>query len=268
MATLVIGLLKVNKNNFGTDASNRMEEFGLTVQQANSSLKAQMGGRSGVRMLVAPEYYWSGYGEIGHRYKQHGPIAMSRDSKHDIYRGLKRISSRAGSLVLVAGSIFYSKPGGQQTSALNVCPVLRNGSFLLKAYKDFDDGSAKKNPERFAYVTKNSDPSFKAGGIRFGLEVCGDHNNDGGRGGKLKKWTTANGKSIDVQILISDSNFVQPGSVVATKYVVQCDIGGTAAGIAVYPGGGPFGFANAIGASAVGGSQVNGASVYCYRLDC
>ena len=266
MATLVVGLLRVNKNNFGADSSNRMAEFGLAVQQANSALKAQMGGAPGVRLLVAPEYYWSGYGEIGQHVKQQGPLAMSRASKHDIYSGLKKISSRAGSLVLVAGSIFYTKPNGQRTAALNVCPVLRNGQFLLKAYKDFDDGSAGKNSKNFDYDTKDSNPYFKVDGVRLGLEVCGDHNADGAKGGKLKKWATAHGKSVDVQILISDSNFVQSNSVVATKYVVQCDIGGTAAGIAVYPAGGPYGTANQIGASAAGGSQVNGAVVHCYKL--
>jgi predicted amidohydrolase len=265
MTTLVVGLLKVDKNKFGADASNRMAEFGLSVQQANATLKAQMGGAEGVRILVAPEYYWSGYDQIGHHQKQHGPLAMDRDSKHQIYAGLKAISSQAGSLVLVAGSIFYQKPDGARTAAFNVCPVLRNGQFVLKAYKEFDDGAAKKNPGRYNYDTKDSDPYFKVEDIRFGLEVCGDHDN-GTNGGKLKTWTTATGKSIDVQILVSDSSHVLANSVVATKYVVQCDIGGTAAVIAVYPAGGPYAIANSIAATGIGGTQVNGAVVYYYKL--
>jgi hypothetical protein len=37
---------------------------------------------------------------------------MSRDAKHDLYDGLKKISSKAGSLVIVGGSIFYKKTVG------------------------------------------------------------------------------------------------------------------------------------------------------------
>ena len=55
-------------------------------------------------------------------------------------------------------------------------------------------------------------------------------------------------------------------SVVATKYVVQCDIGGTAAGIAVYPAGGPYVLANTIPATGIGGTQVNGAELYYHKL--
>ncbi len=268
VTSLTIGLLKVNKNGFGADASNRMTEFGMTVAQADSILKARQGRTGGVRMLVAPEYFWSGYDQIGQNYKQHGPVAMERDDKHAIYAGLKKISSKAGSLVLVAGSIFYQKPSGTRSTTYNVCPVLQNGSFLLKAYKDFDDGASGKNSADYDYDTKASKPYFKVGGIGFGLEVCGDHNNQGGLGGKLKQWNANANKTIDVQIVVSDSMTIMAGSVAARTggYVVQCDIGGTAAGLAIYPSGGPYTSANAIAANGASAAQVNGGSILYYSL--
>jgi hypothetical protein len=268
MPHVVVGLLKVDKNGFGADASNRMAEFGIAVAQANSILKSHQKSRRGVRMLIAPEYYWSGYGTIGQHVRQHGPMPMGRDDKHTLYRGLKRVSSGAGALVIVAGSIFYQKPGGGRSAAYNVCPVLRNGRFLVKSYKDFDDGAAGKNSATYDYDTKASEPYFRVDGIGFGLEVCGDHNDQRGLGGRLKQWNANAGRTIDVHILISDSNFVQPPSVAARAggFVVHCDIGGTAIGIAAYPAGGPYTPANALNPSGVSGTQVNGASLFYYDL--
>ena len=268
MPQVTLGLLKVDKNGFGADASNRMAEFGLTVAQADAVLKAKQGNQGGVRMLVAPEYFWSGYGQIGQRHLQHGPQAMSRDAKHEIYAGLKKVSSKAGSLVLVAGSIFYEKPGGGRSTTYNVCPVLQNGKFLLKAYKDFDDGASGKNSATFDYDTKASDPYFKTGGVGFGLEVCGDHNNQGGLGGKLRQWNATAGKTIDIQIVVSDSMQIMAGSVAARAggFVVQCDIGGTAMGIAVYPVGGPYDRTTVVAANGVSGAQVNGGTVMYYGM--
>ncbi len=265
--SVVIGLLKVSKHNFGPDPANRVAEFGMAVQQANAILKSQQ--RGGIRVLVAPEYYWSGFGEIGKVIRQQGPLAMDRAGKHDIYKALKKISGQAGSLVLVAGSIFYQKPDGTRTAAFNVCPVLRNGRFLLKSYKEFDDGASGKNAGTLSYDQKDSDPYFKVDGVGFGLEVCGDHNDQGGQGGRLKRWNAAAGKTIDIHLLVSDSMTVLGGSVAARAggYLVQCDIGGTTMGIAVYPAGGAYSPATASPAIAIGGTQVNGASVHCYRLE-
>ena len=265
MTDVCIGLLKVNKANFGIDATNRATEFSMAVQQANAILKSQQKG-SGIRVLVAPEYYWSGYGQIGKIVKQHGPQPMSRDDKHDIYDALKSASSQAGSLVLVAGSIFYQKPSGNSTSAYNVCPVLSNGKFLLKSYKQMDDGAARKNPGSLTFDYKTSAPYFKYDGVRFGIEVCGEHYDHAKGSARLKDWVNINNKTIDIQILISDSTSINAPSVVATGYVVQCDIGGTAGGIGVYPAGGAYGTATALKPVSVSGTQINGASIYCYKV--
>ena len=263
MTELVVGLLKVDKHNFGPDSSNRAQEFATTVTQANAALKKHATGKT-IRMLVAPEYYWSGYGEIGKFHKQTGALAMDRSGKHDIYKELKTISNQAGSLVLVAGSIFYKKPNGSSASAYNVCPVLQNGKFILKAYKDYDDGYASKNPGTLVQTAKSSDPYFKVGTVRFGIEVCGEH-------GRLSKWNAKANKSIDVQIMVSDSSFLQKPFVVATSYLVQCDIGGTAVGTAVYKAdaktvGNEIDAKDSIVPDEICDPQVNGTTVAIYKL--
>ena len=90
MTDVAIGLLKVDKNVFGGDTTNREQQFSMTVMQANSALKAIAAG--GVRIFVAPEYFWPEYGQIGKRILQTGPLAMDRDDKHGIYDALKRVS--------------------------------------------------------------------------------------------------------------------------------------------------------------------------------
>lgn len=259
MPYLALGVLKVDKNGFGADPGNRAAEFDMTVQQANALLKVKQGGRAGVRMLVAPEYFWSGYGPIGKVYRRPGPLVMDRDDKHALYSALKTTSKKAGSLVLVAGSIFYHKPRGTTDAAYNVCPVLRNGSFLLKAYKEFDDGAADMNPGTLTYSVKESRPYFKVEGIGFGLEVCGEH-------GRVARWNATAGKTIRVQILVSDGMLVHPPYVVATSHVVHCDIGGSALAVAVYPAGAPYDRSTAISAEGISAAQVNGGTVHYWGL--
>jgi hypothetical protein len=266
MTDVAIGLLKVDKNVFGGDTTNREQQFSMTVMQANSALKAIAAG--GVRVFVAPEYFWSEYGQIGKRILQMGPLAMDRDDKHGIYDVLKRVSKQAGSLVIVAGSIFYKKPNGGAEAAYNVCPVLQNGGFLLKSYKQMDDGAAGKNAGSMNFSYKDSVPYFRVGGVRFGIEVCGEHQHgaSGGTMRRLKDWATANGKTIDIQLLASDSMPPVPASVIATKYFAQCDCAGTDAAVRLFPAGGPYDSTTAIQPVSVTGSQVNGGIVYCYKV--
>lgn len=259
MPSVAIGILKVDKHTFGPDASNRATEFSMAVQQSDALLKEQ---NADIRVLIAPEYYWSGYDEIGKNVKQLGPTPMGRDDKHDIYKELEKISKQAGSLVIVAGSIFYQKPGGKKATAYNVCPVLQNGKFLVKSYKNMDDGSASKNPGTLIHTSKVSAPYFEVSGVGFGIEVCGDHGDQ-----RLKKWNAAAGKTIDIHILISDSMLPLQGSVDARigGYLVQCDIGGTEMGAAVYPVGPVYNKTTSVGGT-VNSPQVNGATTHCFNL--
>jgi hypothetical protein len=270
MPNIALGLLKVDKHDFTVDASNRLNEFRLAVSQANSALRALQSVHGGIRMLVAPEYYWSGYDQIGQsKHKYLGPVPMTRDEKHALYSGLKQISASAGSLVLIAGSIFYQKPNGTRSSAYSLCPILRSGNFLLKSYKNMDDGAAQKNSKDYDFETKVSDPFLIVDNIGIGIEVCGDHDqNIGGGTGRLGRWNANANRTVDVQILVSDGAGPLANSVVARNggYVVHCDIGGNLMDVAVFPAAGPYKRPDAIQPVSVSGAQVNGAMLVCYNL--
>jgi hypothetical protein len=221
MPTVAAAVLRVDKKLFDADATHRLEEFGMAVDQVSSLLKRMAGG-AGVYLLVAPEYYFNPRGTIGKHYKQDGPLAVDRSEKHDIYKGLKKISSRAGKLVIVAGSIMYTKTTSSGTQGLNVCPVLQNGRFLTKNYKAQDDGYLAKGPVDATYTSKASDPCFTVNGVSFGIEVCMDHASK-----TLKNFL--NGGTVDVHILVSDG--VTPDNFrIAAKangHVIHCDLSGS-----------------------------------------
>ena len=134
-ADLAPGRLKVNKNNFGADAANRLTEFGLAVSQANSALKALQSARmAGCADARRAGIYRSRYDQIDQYVAawagRHGARREARDLCWP-----KKISSAAGSLVLVAGSIFYQKPNGRSSSALT-CARSCARAFRVEAYKD------------------------------------------------------------------------------------------------------------------------------------
>jgi predicted amidohydrolase len=266
MPTVAAAVLRVDKRAFGANADNRLQEFGLAVAQANSLLKA-CAGPGGIRVLVAPEYYFSGRGMLGRNQNVEGPTAMSRRYKHDLYDGLKKVSSRAGSLVIIAGSIFYRKTSGGAVHGYNVCPVLRNGRFLTKQYKELDDQNLRLGTPGATYNSKDAAPSFTAGGVRFGVDICADH-----AWHKLKDWAAAEGETIDIHIVVSEGTDVIGTNVAARAggYVIHCDMSGTNGGhvkvltaAGAWDGVGAMRRVNEVGVS---NPQVNGVTTYIYRL--
>jgi predicted amidohydrolase len=220
-------------------------------------LKTMAGG--GVRVVIAPEYFFSDRGMVGKNKNIEGPLAMGRDDKHDLYNGLKKISSKAGDLVIVGGSIFYKKTVGGNVEGYNVCPVLQNGGFLTKQYKDNDDSNLRYGDPGATYEHKTAAPYFKVGGVRLGVEICADHTWH-----KLKDWANNAGKTIDIHIIISEGSAVQPQYVVAQSYVIHCDQSGTTGGLAkVYQANAQLTEVRAAGVSKPG---VNGVTVYIYKL--
>ncbi|MDB5312679.1 MAG: hypothetical protein JWO38_6881 [Gemmataceae bacterium] len=256
----------MDKHNFGPDASNRLEEFGIAVSQANSLLEmvAELGG---VRVLVAPEYYFSGRSTgLGKNLDKEGPNPMSRDAKHDLYAGLKKISSMAGSLVIVAGSIFYTKNGfWGKVQGFSVCPVLRNGQFLTKLYKVGDDQNLKYNMREATYTSKDAAPYFTVDGVRFGVDICADHSD-----GRLKKWAEDQGQTIDVHIVVAEGSAVIRPRVAARPngYAILCDMSGdgdvdvltcTGAWTTVVP--------TSLPRCGRSNPQINGVVTYVYKFD-
>jgi len=223
MATLAVALLRCAKSTFNNDSSDRVSKFKSAVLQSASIMKPL---KCDVRMFIAPEYYFSPFDMVGQHQPQIGPKTMSRSQKHSLYKSLKGLSADAGDLILIAGSIFYRK-GTQNIRGLNVCPILRNGVFLRKYYKKFDDGAIAKEFGAASYHHKESDPVFTIKTVTFGVEVCGDHTD---QNNNLKNWLAANPKTkdIDVQIMISDSNAPTAPNMIARAggYFIHCDIAG------------------------------------------
>ena len=233
MTSLSVAMMRCKKTRFDEDASGRIDMFGTAVTQSVAMMKHVP---ADLHMVVAPEYFFSPIDEIGQRYKQDGPTAMTRGAKHDLYGELEKVSKKAGNTILVAGSIYYKK-GKKNVRGLNVCPVLCQGKFLHKYYKKFDDGALKKGIAGASYEHKKSDPVFEKDGVTFGIEVCGDHSDTNNN---LASWLLAKPQTIDVHLMISDSNFPQAKYMTAKPggYFIQCDLAGeNQAALAVYQSG-------------------------------
>ncbi len=233
MADIGVCIVRVPKASYHNQGGYSAGDLGQLVDQAGSYLDRLVRKAQGPRMVVAPEYFFSPVGPIG-RLQNPGSQPMTRTEKHDLYGDLKGISRRAGGTIIVAGSIFYRKGTGAGARGLNVCPVLQNGKIIYKYYKKFDDGVLGKNDPAATYDHKNTEPYFKAGGIRFGIEVCGDHTNNGNN---LASWLATNPKTIDVQLLISDGNapFAPNMAARVGGYFIHCDLNGEAdAAVRVY----------------------------------
>ncbi|WHI47520.1 hypothetical protein [Microbulbifer sp. VAAF005] len=159
-----------------------------------------------IKMLVAPEYYFSGYSS---KAVTNHIDSLSKSSKSDIYSGLRRVSRQYPNILIVAGTIAYTKGGGccfSSTSYLSIAPILAGGNFLLKKYKVGNDQYQTAD----AFATKQSDSTFTYKGLTFGIDICLDHNNK-----ILKK--SLDGKSVDVHILISDGSSPTPNSLATNK---------------------------------------------------
>ena len=232
MTDVAVALLKCDKPALGGDTSNRLAQFGITVSQAKAMLSRV---HSNLKVVVAPEYFYSPIEEIGQVHKQDGPVAITRKKKHEIYDDLIKISKQNNGVIIVAGSIYYKKGKGGKSKGLNVCPVLYNGEIIHKYYKKMDDGALNKDLVDATFSHKDSDPVFRIGGVNFGIEICGDHNQGVNN---LKSWLAVNNKPpVAIQILISDGNFPQPARMVAKPngYFVHCDLnGGSGGSLGVY----------------------------------
>ncbi|MCF3946630.1 hypothetical protein AiwAL_07520 [Acidiphilium sp. AL] len=233
MTDIAVCVVRVPKASYHAQGGYSAGDLGQLVDQANSFMGRLVNQAQGLHMVVAPEYFFSPVGPIG-RLRNLGSQPMTRTEKHDLYGDLEKVSRRAGSTIIVAGSIFYRKGNGAGARGLNVCPVLRRGKIIYKYYKKFDDGVLGKNDPAATYDHKDTKPYFKTGGVRFGIEVCGDHTNNGNN---LASWLATNPRTIDVQLLISDGNapFAPNMAARVGGYFIHCDLNGEAdAAVRVY----------------------------------
>jgi predicted amidohydrolase len=201
MTDVAIAVIAATRNQLriANDDNPPMINFSNIAQQAKSSLDDRV---AALKMIIFPEYF------LNQRFKKDDrddersnvPLMARRADKHDTYDALKNLSSQLGDIIIVAGSIFYRKK--TQSQGLNVCPVLRNGQIIHRHYKDFDDGFLGQNINGYRFATKQTHPIFTVDGVRFAVDICGDHHNNEAR---MRNWGgKANTGAVQIHIVIGD----------------------------------------------------------------
>lgn len=267
MTDVAVALLKTTEQTVNGLGGNHTAAFGIVVDQSVSFLNRLVAANAGLRMVVAPEYFYSSFAPTGSA-SYSTPMAISRSEKHDIYDDLKKISARVQDVVIIAGSIFYTK-GLISKKGLNVCPVLQFGNFLYKYYKKFDDGNLGRQDDDAIWRDKNTGPVFTASGVLCGLEICGDHGdaNGNGTGAAERNWP-GGPNNLDLQVLISDGA-APLASAIHTKtggYIVWTDLQSRTANIRSYDTTGVVPTQTMMASKIEGATQVNGVSIVCYQF--
>lgn len=173
-----------------------------------------------IKMFVAPEYTFSGHGKTESGGTQIS--SLSRSDKHGLYRKIKASSARHTEILIVPGSIAYSK--ARMFSArkyYNVCPIAAGGQIVHKYYKQSND-TYQSNED---FKSKDYGGTFTHMGKTFGIEICLDHG---------KKVLKGSGAAVDVQILISDGFAPSTMGIVApmgSGAMVFCDMAGKGNGV-------------------------------------
>ncbi|WP_152558679.1 hypothetical protein [Endozoicomonas numazuensis] len=138
------------------------------------------------------------------------------DDKHSLYTKLQASSRKYPNILIVPGSIAYSKARGLSTRKYyNVCPILFGGNIILKKYKVGNDNYQSKGD----FKTKGKGNTFTHKNLKFGIDICLDH------GHKVLK-TSLKGETVDVHVLIADGAAPSPRSLATTTdgVVVYCNM--------------------------------------------
>jgi predicted amidohydrolase len=199
----------------GADVGGRTLALDQVAREAETQLRllGRQGAAPGVRLFVVPEYFFNAGGGL-----------VSRSDKHAIYRRLEGISASIPDVILVAGTIAYSK-GIFSTDVRSVSPILLGGQIMKKLYKAHDDGVYQING---AFRTKTDQgkgvPLVQLQGVSIGVDICMDYNRE-----RMKAYIAAHGLQLpDIHIHISGTNAY--GAVSASPRVgglyLHCDLGG------------------------------------------
>lgn len=228
-------------DSFGDTANlllaDKLERLSDAVNRASAFLSAsanRVGVADPLMLFAAPEYYFikSGAGVE--------PMTLySDDERSTLYDQLKGISRAAGKMVLVPGTVSWQKPkrrpAGERTfDGYNTTPILFKGKLKHEYHKIWDDGNYKNRTTDVEFVPGTKSQLFKLGGLKYGIEVCGDFD-----GGNLAK--EARACSLDVEVYISGYNkhSFSPENMgrVPVKdggYFVHCEAGGGAERVGVW----------------------------------
>ena len=199
----------------GVDAAG-YDSFDNCLGRADAMFQEHCRDPNAIKMFVAPEYYFS-----GHNVNNNGSLninSLSRSDKHKLYEKIKQSSARYPDILIVPGSIAYSKARGfSKRKYYNVCPIAAGGNIIHKYYKQSNDTFQTDDD----FKSKNYGSTFNYGSLTFGIDICLDH-------GQKKLKNSLNGGRVDVHILISDGSAPSPNSLATDQQglVVFCDMNG------------------------------------------
>lgn len=205
-----------NGNDFaGVDAAG-YDAFDNCLGRADALFQQHCNDPQAIKMFVAPEYYFS-----GHNVSDKGSLtvdSLSRSDKHSLYKKIEQSSKLYPNVLIVPGSIAYSKARGfSKRKYYSVCPIAAGGKIIHKHYKTSNDTFQTETD----YKTKANGSTFNYKNKRMGIDICLDH-------GKAVLKDSLNGGVVDVHILISDGS--APSSTkIATDtngLMVFCDMKG------------------------------------------
>ena len=190
---LLVGMIEfANVPDFGGVNRGEYDEFEDALARAVALMNGISTSATDVRMFVAPEYYFSGHGATD---RGATTIAsLTRDDKHGLYKKLKSTSARYPNVLLIPGSIAYSKARGlSKRKYYNVCPIAAGGQIIHKYYKQSNDTFQSADD----FKSKDYGATFEYKQLRFGIDICLDHGH--------KRLKNALGTAtVDVHILVAD----------------------------------------------------------------
>lgn len=222
MTRVAAVLIAATRSVYGADSTTRGADFRMVVTQAVASATNAVPNADLV-VIVAPEYFFSRFNPYGTVIDNtRSDIApVSRSEKHGFYDDIVAASKAHPNVLIVGGTIFYSKTKGiihKSRVALNVCPIAIGGKIKYKIYKQRDDLNAQYYDRDLTYKQKSgkSDPVFEEGGIRFSLDICADN-------GRALSFL-GDGGEVDIHIMVSAGS--RPDLPPNARYILHCDLSG------------------------------------------
>lgn len=217
MTELLVAMIEFdNVADFSGADTSSYDQFDDALARADAMMSTHGNGGE-LKMFVAPEYYFS-----GHSITEKGGTAissLSRSQKHGLYDKIAQSSKRYPSIMIVPGSIAYSKARGlSKRKYYNVCPIAANGRIIHKYYKQSNDTYQSSGD----FKTKDYGATFTHANLNFGIDICLDH------GHKMLK-SSLGGATVDVHILIADGAAPSPMSIAASTnggVMVFCNMAG------------------------------------------
>ncbi len=169
--------------------------------KAHAYLRAaskRMNAQHPVYLFAAPEYYWI----------KPGFKLYDESEKNDIYSWMRSVSNSLNGLIMFPGTVNWqvpkTAPGTKAYDGYNSAPAWLDGHLLLDYDKKYNDGEVDKAANGVAEFISggrggnHTTQDFRAKGMHFGLDVCGDLN-----AGQLS--LTLAQQKVDAMVVISAS---------------------------------------------------------------